>query len=365
MQQRKRRVIHESRSPLDHLFKGLPGRGDGARIERVRGSQRFGRWFALVLIAGIATLAVLAVRGVFRSFNPNAIAISVEGPEKVSSASAVTYLLSIRNTESLPLSDVTIFAQFPKSFSLGQVSLEPTVRGRNTWRIQNLNPDETRAIQYSGTLYGDPATSARFTFDMRLTPQGYSLSYERRAEFVTTITDSPVRIEVRAPDMIVAGREIEVTARFHNVGSRTLPISSVQIEMPQSFEVTRTVPIVGSPANPVRLDIPSLDPLQEYRVTIVGILRLTSFDKPPSVKVTLKDKSMGQTITETSLPLAVQLDPVGIFVQQDRTQFDIPAPALVKTSVFVQEPSGIRDAHITVTVADATVALDRFEVELP
>ena len=37
----------------------------------------------------------------------------------------------------------------------------------------------------------------------------------------------------------------------------------------------------------------------------------------------------------------------------------------MKTSVFVQEPSGIRDAHITVTVADATVALDRFEVELP
>lgn len=349
---------------LGSVLGDIPGRSKPSSFDRSQDKSHHSLRLAVFMIAaGLVLLGLLAIRGAFKQFQADDIVIGASGPDHVASASPVTYTFYIENTESIPLSEVIIFAQFPAPLSLENSFPEPVKKGRNTWQLNNIEPDEKRLIRFSGMLYGEIGSEQTVTFDVRFTPKGYSLTYERRAALTTKIIDSPIRVEIQAPDKMAFGESVEISTRVQNISRKSIDNYILEINPPDELEIEKSSPVMSFERRPIMVELSSLKPEQEKRIHLFGSLKEYPKTTPLVFNVYVKDGKDGPVVTQSSKTISVGVQPVHLSLVQEGEVADTGSPAILRSSFFVQQSEGVRNLRLNFMIS-GDVPIERAEMEL-
>lgn len=92
------------------------------------------------------------------------LVLSVENIEKVASGQLVELTITARSNASNPLNDVLISAQYPNGFTYESSSPQP-IFGKNVWRIDQLDPEESFDIKLKGVVSGLTDETFRINFE--------------------------------------------------------------------------------------------------------------------------------------------------------------------------------------------------------
>ncbi len=171
--------------------------------------------------------------------NSSPVTIATEGATQLSSGQAVSIDFVVRSNSSTVLRDLIVRAEYPFGFDFESASQNP-ISGQNVWKIDTLQPEETKKITVKGLVTG-VATDERIvnvavgvskntnTYALDSIFSASDFSYEIEESFI----NYTVAINNSTADSVVVqqGGEVQVKIEFTNPLESTLYDNELRVQL--------------------------------------------------------------------------------------------------------------------------------------
>jgi hypothetical protein len=163
------------------------------------------------------------------SFNLAASDVAMEliGPETVSNAQLVQYLIKYKNNSQADIQNARVRANFPEGFVVAQA--EPSVSlGSNIWELNTLKPGDEGQIQIQGTFKGsNPGESKTWNAEFMVLGNNGDYNSQSAAQITTAISSLPLLVSQEAensgssqtPGVVKPGDLIRFNITYQNNSS--------------------------------------------------------------------------------------------------------------------------------------------------
>ncbi len=198
----------------------------------------------LTVVTAIMVTVVLVVRyqqGFFRNEN---VSIVVEAPASVASTALTEVVFTVRNDNRAALVNADIAVQFGSYFVPvdGQEHFHREGTGGGTIAVGTIVGGGTSTVSLAGYFNGPRGAMADVSGVVRYVPDGTTVRYETMGRSATMITQSPLTIDVNAPNDVANGNLVDIGFVVHNTSTEDMHDLALTIELPQGFSVVNTVP---------------------------------------------------------------------------------------------------------------------------
>lgn len=208
--------------------------------------KRVGIVLAALLILGGLSFGVYSFMQRRSASEKNAAdsttAMTIEGPEQVSSGEKVTYTITLKNRESVPLKPGTLEVRYPNGFLLE--SIEP--KGKNAentqWDIPELKSNETYAIKIKAQLLGEVHTKKDLRAIWDFQPENFSSNFQKEEILSISIEESVARVEIDAPKKAIGKQKLQIELKVKNTSKSTLKEVQLKVELPEEYALTSSKP---------------------------------------------------------------------------------------------------------------------------
>ncbi len=180
--------------------------------------------------------------------NISVIARPIETEEEVSqpllpglqSRIAVRY----ENIGNGPISSLSLRVNLPDTFAADRFVPEPTTSG-NTWELGSLGENSDGLIELYGTLLGDVPSVQKIQIVATYRPANFSSEFDTIVLFELPLNESPLALQVAAPDKTSPGEEVEMSFELLNPSRGAVQNVELAAIVPEGFLVLQSEPPLG------------------------------------------------------------------------------------------------------------------------
>lgn len=206
---------------------------------------RRSRWW-LYAVLGIAVFLVALIAAAwagfsifkpFRGFSGQGLAISVEGPERVSLGQETTYFINYQNRTSEPIASASVRISFPSDFVVSGMEPEPTQDGVMEWRLGSLPVEGRGTIKIHGTFTGAIGTATAIQVVGSYRPATFNSDFDALATKVLNYTDSVLIGSIETPQKVLPGDHVTIAYHLENQGTDVIDRLRVRFTLPHGFQL--------------------------------------------------------------------------------------------------------------------------------
>jgi len=247
---------------------GMP---DLSKLDRRRSNLIvwvFGGIAAFIVILITAIWLGFAVFKPFQGFKGQGLAMTIDGPEKVTLGQEMTYFINYQNISSDPLASAEIHVSFPLDFTVSKIEPAPTGDGL-VWRLGSVPFSGRGTITIKGFFNGALGTTTAIQAVGTYRPASFNSDFEqlttRSLEYAESVLDGLIDV----PAKVLPGDRVRINYTLQNRGSNPLAQLEARITLPQGFvrEASSTNAMDGSVA---RISVGTLQPGATSTVSIFG-----------------------------------------------------------------------------------------------
>jgi len=200
-----------------------------------------------IIIAVIAVLVLASASFVYFQggfFAQDRVLLSMESPQTIDSNTLTRITFIYENDNRADLNDAQITVQFGDYFVPGesQENFKRVSDSHGVITIGKIKGGEKNSIDLAGYFVGPTGAVDDVSGVLRYVPERTSTRYEVHARSTTTITSSPVLIDINAPIEIVNGNAIDIAVAVKNTSNDTVSNLKVILDTPDSFTSHNTQP---------------------------------------------------------------------------------------------------------------------------
>lgn len=205
-------------------------------------------------------------------FSDKRVRLEITGSNQVSAGEELTYTLTYRNDNLVALKNAKITVEVPNALIDSSLDILGQTKSEiREYELPELEPRSKGEIIIKGRLIGEIASIHTMKATLNYMPTILTSSFDSKTEFATTISDSPVVVDIQAPLQGVSGEIVNYVITVNNKSNNDLKDLELQLEYPETFAFTSsTLTASGNSKN--IFTIPSLRSKTSYELTIVGNL---------------------------------------------------------------------------------------------
>jgi len=209
---------------------------------RKKKKNHWGLIFFLALLFAASVTGYYYWNQQFPSFQGQSAEMTVKGTEQAVSGDEVSYDITYKNNDQVPLTKVELSVQWPDGFYFDQSTTEPADQGATTWKLPDLPAGQEADFKIKGQLVGLKDQDQQIIFRLSYQPENFSSDFQVKQVVTTKITDTKIDLAVTSPDKVLAGQEVELKAVFKNITQETLTGLQADLTLPPDMEVTSLEP---------------------------------------------------------------------------------------------------------------------------
>lgn len=206
---------------------------------------RRSRWWLYALLGvGLFLVALTAAAWAgfsifkpFRGFSGQGLAITIEGPERVSLGQETTYFINYQNRTSEPIASATVRISFPSDFVVAGMEPQPTQEGAMEWLLGSLPVEGRGTIKIHGTFTGAIGTATAIQVVGSYRPAAFNSDFDALATKVLNYTDSVLIGTVETPAKVLPGDHVTFAYHLENQGSEAFDRLRVRFTLPVGFQL--------------------------------------------------------------------------------------------------------------------------------
>lgn len=255
--------------------------------------------------------------------SPDKVDISIAGPEEVSAGDTVSLNIDITNNNKVTLSETDLIIEYPAGTRSLDESDEELHRTRES--IGKLESGETIRKNAEVNLFGGEGDQKRIDISLEYQVEDSNAIFTASNNHIIDISESPVSINIEAPEQVTAGESFSINANIQSNSSRPLEGLLLVANYPFGFEVQEIDP--GADYRNYVWQLGDVSPGDEESVEITGAFTDTSanqeqtfrFDigsartgEPTEIGALYASRDVTTSLEEAFINLGLDLD-----VQQD------------------------------------------------
>jgi uncharacterized repeat protein (TIGR01451 family) len=173
----------------------------------------------LMLVCSLALLGGAVYAGLFYldsgdQFSKQDVFLSIKSEETVTNGEHITYRISYRNAQKLPIAQARLQVRYPEGFVFESASVEPQNEAKNEWSLGTLERNANGYIDIGGKLYGNSGENQSVRVFFTYLPANFSSEFQTVETFITKIDDGALALSVEGADEIVSGVEAPFVIRL-------------------------------------------------------------------------------------------------------------------------------------------------------
>jgi hypothetical protein len=206
-----------------------------------------------IVFGGIAvTAVVIIVLGVVSFtlfqrgfFSQERVALTIDAPVNVDSNTIVEMNFSYNNDNRAQLSSAEIIVQFGDYFvpTQDQDGFAQTSQNQGVITLGTINGRGHGSYTLAGTFIGPRGAVDDIVGTLRYVPEKTTSRYQTVARAATTITSSPIVIDVQSEQQIVSGNLVDISFSIKNMSTEDLSMIKLIVDIPQTFSLYSATPI--------------------------------------------------------------------------------------------------------------------------
>ena len=240
-------------------------------------SQKYKKKITLYSIIAVSLVGIVLTIGFFfqlnqQRFSDRRVRLEITGNNKVSAGEELTYTLTYHNDNLVSLKNAKITVEVPNALIDSSLDILGQTKSKiREYELPELEPRSKGEIIIKGRLIGEISSIHTMKATLNYRPTILTSSFDSKTEFATTISDSPVVVDIQAPLESVSGEIVNYIITVNNKSNNDLKDLELQLEYPETFAFTSsTLTATGNSKN--IFIIPSLRSKTSYELTIVGNL---------------------------------------------------------------------------------------------
>ncbi len=232
-----------------------------------------------IVIGGIVIFIVLFVSLVAASFmyfqggffDSNRVTLSVKAPNNIRSNTLTEIEFMYDNHNRAKLNNAQIMVQFGDYFvpAENQDNFERISDSQGIIAIGTIKGNGKNTIILEGHFVGPVGSVDDVSGILRYIPDRTSTQYETQARGTTTITSSPISIDIEAPFKVVSGNLIDIAVIVKNTSNDIMSNLKLMLGIPKNFSMYNSTP---NPINDKTWLIDKIEPQGEQIIHIRGSL---------------------------------------------------------------------------------------------
>jgi hypothetical protein len=227
------------------------------------------RWWWISGVAGVLLIIVLIVLLMQRSGRGSLIdqvALTIQGPDRVTLGSDVSYDVTYANNSADILTGARLLVIYPQGFSF--TIAEPkadNVQGTE-FTLGDIAPGTAQTIRLNGRLTGAVKTEQLFIARLQFLPQGSSEVLQIESSFTTTIETAAFTFAVEAPATLLPNNELVIDIDLEN--NEATPLANVQVRAtyPGGFDFQSATPAPTKDENIWTVDSLGIGEKKEFQI---------------------------------------------------------------------------------------------------
>ncbi len=197
--------------------------------------------FVIAFIAFVTVSFVYLQRGFFAS---ERVTLAMEMPDNIGSNTLTEIKFTYYNHNRANLNDAQIVVKFGDYFipAENQENFKRISDNQGIITIGTIKGNKKETIVLAGHFVGPVDSVEDVSGILRYIPDRTSTRYETEARGATTITSSPISIDVQAPSEIVSGNLIDIGVVVKNTSNDAISNLKLTIEAPKGFSIYDATP---------------------------------------------------------------------------------------------------------------------------
>jgi hypothetical protein len=225
---------------LEHIYDNDDeDEADMSRLDRGAG-LRFRRWL-IGMVAFFGFLALASWAGFFLfsptgdKFTGDGVTLAIDGPPQVMSGQQVTYTVTVKNGESVPLGTANLDIRLPRQFVLNRTEPSVTVDDRLTWQIGSLSPGREKRFSLTGIYLAPLEAQLDTQAILNYRPADFNSLFQKVATRTVGVGGSVFQVEVLGPERVLPGDSITIDYSFLNTTDNEFRDLKVTAAWPEGF----------------------------------------------------------------------------------------------------------------------------------
>ena len=191
---------------------------------------------ALLGLGGLVSLALYINAG---RFSPERVDLVIEGPEEITAGEEVEYTVRYTNNNRTSLKNASLSITLPDNITNSSFQIFGDKRDSiNNFDLPELKSQESGKVTFSGRVLGEIGTNHQIQASLSYVPGTVNSTFDKESQFRTTITDSPLVVDIESPLESVSGNILEYSITVNNRGRSELNNLQLNLEYPQNFAFT-------------------------------------------------------------------------------------------------------------------------------
>jgi hypothetical protein len=188
------------------------------------------RWWwvagGLATIILIVAIVLIVQRGSSQNITDQVL-VTINGPERVTLGSDVSYDVQLTNNSGRKLSDGKLFVLYPDGFSFTNADPKADNTQGTEYTVAEIAAGAGTSVRISGRLTGGVKTEQVFIARFQFKLEGTAQTFELETSFTTTIETAAFAFAVDGPSTLLPNNDITFDIDLEN--NEATPLTNVQV----------------------------------------------------------------------------------------------------------------------------------------
>ncbi len=235
---------------------------------------------------------------------PPKVTLQISAPAQISTATATVYQLTVTNSDTSPISNVSIDVLYPSGFTFQSSSPPASSSDGTTFNnITQLGPGQNAVIAIKGSTAGNNGQVQQINAVMHYQFASASTDFVAQASSQSTISNSGIALQVSGQEQVNNGQVTTYTFGYTNTTANAVSDMAMTVNLPAGFTPTSYVPNPAAPLgqgnSTLTWNLPSLPANGTGSVQIVGAFAGLSTGTQGNFAVQIDGTVAGATPTPT------------------------------------------------------------------
>lgn len=222
--------------------------------------------------------------------SPDKVDISIVGPEEISAGDAVSLDVDITNNNEVTLREADLIIEYPAGTRSLDGSDDELRRIRED--IGQLRSGETIRKTAEANLFGGEGEKKRIDISLEYQVEDSNAIFTASSNHIIDISESPVSIDIQAPEQVTIGETFSITANIQSNSSRPLEELLLVANYPFGFEVQNIDP--GADYRNYVWQLGDVSPGDEESVKITGAFAGTAANQEQTFRFDIGSARTGE-----------------------------------------------------------------------
>jgi uncharacterized repeat protein (TIGR01451 family) len=197
---------------------------------------------AIGVVAGVIIISLIMM-GIGwwqkNAFHQERVSVSFEGPAQVDNTQNAKYTIHYKNDNFVSLKNVEIDLQYSENFQPSpndNANFKILSSTTSKFFVPDMKAKSEGSVDLSGIFYAPQGYPVLLQANMLYVPSNQSSQLSNSAQIGVVVTQSPVTLEVEAPQSVAGGDTVSYVINYKNLDAGRLSNMQIRVDFPQGFE---------------------------------------------------------------------------------------------------------------------------------